>query len=149
MRFLFLRKKENNLLERHRWQFLTSDLRFKEYMGLQCQGNHEHVWKQTSEGKREYPSAMIRRLVNGFVHDLRLPQLHMFFLKLIVFYPHLPQFLLLHLLKKTRGIFSPAERERVRKLIHRLHVSGGHVSKTSLRLLLQRRGCFFLDSANG
>ena len=41
-------------------------------------GNHEHVWKQTSEGKREYPSAMIRMLVNGFVHDLRPPQLHMF-----------------------------------------------------------------------
>ena len=88
----------------------------------------------------EYPSAMIRRLVNGFVHDLRPPQLHVYFLKLIVFYPHLPQFLLLHLLKKPRRIFFPAERERVRKLIHRLHVSGGHVSKTSLRLLLQRRG---------
>ena len=25
-------KKKNNLLERHRWQFLTSDPRFKEYM---------------------------------------------------------------------------------------------------------------------
>ena len=31
--------------------------------------------------------------------------------------------------------------ERVRKLIGRLHVAGGHVSKTSLRLLLRRRGC--------
>ena len=28
--------------------------------------------------EREYPSAMIRRLVNGFVHDLRLPQFDMF-----------------------------------------------------------------------
>ena len=53
------------------WQFLTSDPRFKEYLSLQCQGNHEHVWKQTSEGQREHPSAMIRTLVNGFVHDLR------------------------------------------------------------------------------
>ena len=42
---------------------------------------------------------------------------------------------------QTEKDISPAERERVRKLIHRLHVSGGHVSKTSLRLLLQRRGC--------
>ena len=25
-----------------------------------------------------YPVVMIRRVVNGFVHDLRLPQLHMF-----------------------------------------------------------------------
>ena len=74
----FFAKKENNLLERHRWQFLTSDPRFIEYMNLQCQGKHEHVWKQTSEGKREYPSAMIRKLVNVFVHDLRPPQLHMF-----------------------------------------------------------------------
>ena len=61
----FFAQKENNMLERHRWQFLTSDPRFKVYMGLQCQENHEHVWKQTSEGKREYPSAMVRRLVTG------------------------------------------------------------------------------------
>ena len=53
----FFAKKENNLMERHRWQFLTSDPRFKKYMSPQCQGNHEHVWKQTSEGKRENPSA--------------------------------------------------------------------------------------------
>ena len=32
--------------------FLTSDPRFKEDMSLQCQGNHEHVWKHTSEGKK-------------------------------------------------------------------------------------------------
>ena len=74
----FFAKRENNLLEHHRWQFLTSDPRFKEFLFLQCQGNHEHVWKQTSEGKREYSVAMIRRLVNGFVHDLRPPRLHMF-----------------------------------------------------------------------
>ena len=72
------------------------------------------MWKQTSESKREYPSAMIRRLVNDFVHDLRPPQLHMFL--------------------STEKDIPPAERER-------LQVSGGHVSKTSLRLLLQRRGC--------
>ena len=42
--------------------------------------------------------------------------------------------------QETEKDISPSERERVRKLIHRLHVSGGHVSKTSLRLL-QRRGC--------
>ena len=29
-------------------------------------------------GNREYPVAMIRRVVNGFVHDLRPPQLHIF-----------------------------------------------------------------------
>ena len=49
----FFAKRENNLLERHRWQLLTSDPRFKEYMSLQCQGNHEHVWKETSEGKKK------------------------------------------------------------------------------------------------
>ena len=42
---------------------------------------------------------------------------------------------------KNEENVSPAERERVRKLIHRLHVSGGDVLKTSLRLLLPRRGC--------
>ena len=46
-------------------------------------------------------------------------------------------------LQETEKDISPSERERVRKLIHRLHVSGGHVSKTSLRLSLQRRGCLF------
>ena len=71
-------KIENNLLEHHLLQFLTSDPRFKEYMSLQCQGIHEHVWKQIPEGNREYPVAMIRRVVNGFVHDLRPPQLHNF-----------------------------------------------------------------------
>ena len=34
--------------------------------------------------------------------------------------------------QETEKDISPAERE-----LHRLHVSGGHVSKTSLRLLLQ------------
>ena len=38
--------------------------------------------------------------------------------------------------QETEKDISPVERERVRKLIHRLHVSGGHVSKTSLRLFL-------------
>ena len=64
-----------------------------------------------------------------------------FCLKLIVFYPHLLQFFVASSAQETEKDISPAERERVRKLIHRLHVSGGHVSKTSLRLLLQRRGC--------
>ena len=136
----FFAKRENNLLERHRWQFLTSDPRFKEYMSLQCQGNHEHVWKQTSEGKREYPSSMIRRLVNGFVHDLRPPQLHMFLSEADRMLSSLPVVFVASPAKETEKDISSAECERVRKLIHRLHVSGGHVSKTSLRLLLQRRG---------
>ena len=70
---------------------------------------------------------MIRRFVNGFVHDLRPPQLHMF-------------------LSEADRMLSFCSRNREGYLpigawIHRLHVSGGHVSKTSLRLLLQRRGC--------
>ena len=65
-----------------------------------------------------------------------------FCLKLTVFILISPQFLLLpSSAQETEKDISPAERERVRKLIHRHHVSGGHVSKTSLRLLLQRRGC--------
>ena len=43
--------------------------------------------------------------------------------------------------QETEDHVSPAGRERVQKLAHRLHVAGGNVSKTSLRLLLQRRGC--------
>ena len=62
-------------------------------------------------------------------------------LKLTVCYAHLPQFLFASPAQETEKDISSAERERVRKLIHRLHDSGGHVSKTSLRLLLQRRGC--------
>ena len=63
------------------------------------------------------------------------------FLKLIVYYPHLLQFFVASPAQETEDNVSPAERERVRKLIHRLHVARGHVSKTSLRLLLQRGGC--------
>ena len=142
MRLLFLRKKrKHNLFERHRWQFLTSGSRFKEYMSLQCQGNHEHVWKQTSEGKREYPSAMIRRLVNGFVHDLRPYQLHMFLSEADRMLSSSPAVFVASPAQETEKDISPSERDRVRKLIHRLHVSGGHVSKRGFRLLLQRRGC--------
>ena len=43
----------------------TSDPRFKEYMGLQCQGNHERVEAHIRR-KEKYTSAMIRKLVNGF-----------------------------------------------------------------------------------
>ena len=143
VRLLFLckKEKENNLLERHRWQFITSDPRFKEYMSLQCQGNHEHLWKQTSGRKIEYPSAMIRRLVNGFVHDLRPPQLHMFLSEADRILSSSPAVFVASSAQETEKDISPAERERVRKLIHRLHISGGHVSKTSLRLLLQRHSC--------
>ena len=130
---LLRKKRKENLLERHRWQFLTSDPRFKEYMGLQCQGNHEHVWKQKSEGKREYPSAIIRRLLNGFVHDLRPPQLHMFLSEADRILSSSPAVFVASSAQETEKDVSPAERERVRKLIHGLHVSGGHVSKTSLR----------------
>ena len=99
------------------------------------------MWKQTSEGKREYPSAMIRRLVNGFVHDFRPPQLHMFLSDADSILSSSPAVFVASSAQGTEKDISPAKRERVRKLIHRLHVSGGHVSKTSLRLLLQRRGC--------
>ena len=134
-------EREDNLLEHHRWQFLTSDPRAKEYMSFHCQGNHEHVWKKTSERKREYPVAMIRRVVNGFVHDLRPPQLHMFLSEADHLLSVSPAVFVASPAQETEDHVSPAERERVQKLIHRLHVAGGHVSKTSLRLLLQRRGC--------
>ena len=84
---------------------------------------------------------MIRRLVNGHVHDLRPPQLHMFLSKADRILSSSPAVFVASSAQETEKDISPAERERVRKLIHRLHVSGGHVSKTSLRLLLQRRGC--------
>ena len=84
---------------------------------------------------------MIRRLVNGFVHDLRPPQLHMFLSEADRILYSSPAVFVASSAQETEKDISPAERERVRKLIHRLHVSGGHVSKTSLRLLLQRRGC--------
>ena len=86
---------------------------------------------------------MIRRLVNGFVHDLRPPQLHMcsseadhlLSVSLAVFVASPLQ------LKKPKIMFRQHERERAQKLVHRLHVAGGLVSKTSLKLLLWRRGC--------
>ena len=94
-----------------------------------------------TEGKREYPSATIRRLVEGFVHDLRPPQLHMFLSEADCMLFTSPAVFVAHPAQEPEKDISPALRYCVRKLIHRLHVSGGHVSKTSLRLLLQRRGC--------
>ena len=84
---------------------------------------------------------MIRRWVNGFVHDLRPPQLHIFLSEADRLLSTSPAVSVASPAQETEDNVSPGERERVRKLIHRLHVAGGHVSKTSLRLLLQRRGC--------
>ena len=131
----FFAKRDNNLLQHHRWQFLTSDPRFKEYMGPQCQGHHEHVWKETSEGKTEYSSAMIRRSVNGVVHDLRPPLLHMFLSEADGLLSASPAVFVASPAQETEDNVSPAERERVRKLTRRLRVAGGHVSKANLRLL--------------
>ena len=79
--------------------------------------------------------------MNGFVHDLRPPQLRMFLSEADRILSSSPAVFVASSAQETEKDISPAECERVRKLIHRLHVSGGHVSKTSLRLLLQRRGC--------
>ena len=114
----FFANRENKLLEHHRWQFLTSAPRLREYMSLQCRGNHEHVWKQSSEGKRECPVAMIRRLVNGFVHDLRPPQLHMFLSEADRVLSTSPAVVVASPAQETEKDISSAERERVRKLIH-------------------------------
>ena len=84
---------------------------------------------------------MIRRLVNGFVHDLRPPQLHIFLSEADRLLSASPAVFVASPAQETEDNVSPAERERVRKLIYRLHVAGGHVSRTSLRLLLHRRGC--------
>ena len=101
--------RENSLLDSQRWQFLTSDSRIKAYMSLQCQRNEAHVCKRSDERKRLYPKARTRRLVNGFVHDLRAPQLHMFCQKLTVCCPHLPLCLLPLLPKKPkRGFHQPS-----------------------------------------
>ena len=99
------------------------------------------MWKQVHEGKREYPNAVIRRLVNGFVHDLRPPQLHMFLSEADNLLSVSPAVFVASPAQGTEDHVSPAERERVHKFIHPLHVAGGHVSKTSLRFLFQRRGC--------
>ena len=63
---------------------------------------------------------MIQRLVNGVVHDLRPLRLLSASPSMFVAAPS----------QETDESISPAERERVQKLI-RLRVVGGHVSKTS------------------
>ena len=84
---------------------------------------------------------MIRRLVNGFVHDLRPPHLHMFYSEADRMLSTSPTVFVARPAQETEDNVSPAQRERARTLIHRLPVAEGHVSKTSLRLLLQRRSC--------
>ena len=94
------------------------------------------MWKRTHEG-----IAVIRTLVNGFVHDLRPPQLHIFLSEADRLLSASPAVYVASPAQESEDNVSPAERERVRKFIHRLHVAGGHGSNTSLRLLLQRHGC--------
>ena len=74
--------------------------------------------------------------MNGFVHDLRPLQLHMFLSEADRILSSSSAVFVASSAQQTEKDNSPAKRERVRMLIHRLHVSGGHVSKTSLRLLL-------------
>ena len=85
---------------------------------------------------------MSRRLVNGFVHDLLPPQLHMFLSEADRLLSASSAVFVASLAHETEDHVSPAERERV-------HVAGGHLSKTSLRLSLQSRGCPCLDAAHG
>ena len=139
-RELFMTTCDSCFFAKREKQTAGTSSRFKECMSLQCQRNREHVWKQTSEGKREYPVAMIRRLVNGLFMISVLVCFMCSCLKLTVCCRHLPHFLLHPLHKKPRRTF-PQRNLSIRKLIHHLQVSCGHVSKTSLRLLLQRRGC--------
>ena len=42
---------------------------------------------------------------------------------------------------RTEDHVSPAERERVRKLIHRLHVAGGHVLEEEFQILASASRC--------
>ena len=65
------------------------------------------------EGKREYPIAMIRRVVNGFGHDLRPPQLHMFLCEADHLLSVSPAFFVTSPAQETEDHVSPAERERV------------------------------------
>ena len=73
-----------------------------------------------SWGKREYPVAMIRRLVNDFVHDLHPPQLHMFFSEADHLLSVSPSVFVASPVaspaQETEDHVSPAERERVQKV---------------------------------
>ena len=85
--------------------------------------------------EREYPVAMIRRSVNGVVHDLRPPLLHMFLSEADGLLSASPAVFVASPAQETEDNVSLAERERDRKLTRRLRVAGGHVSKASLTLL--------------
>ena len=67
--------------------------------------------------------------VNGFVHDLRPPQLHIFLSEAD------------RLSSASPAVFVASPAQRKRRSCFASHVAGGHVSKMSLWLLLQRRGC--------
>ena len=69
---------------------------------------------------RESIQFMIRRLVNGFVHDLRPPQLHIFLSEADRLLSASPAVFVASPAQETEDNVSPAERERVGELIHRL-----------------------------
>ena len=66
---------------------------------------------------------MIRRLVNGFVHDLHPPQLHMFLSEADHLLSVSPAVFVASPAQETEDHVSPAEREHAQKLSHRLHVA--------------------------
>ena len=90
--------------------------------------------RQEDEGTA---AAMIRRPVRHLVHDSRAQHLHMFVTEadnaLIAFLASSPALLASANAQEPDENLTLAERQRVRKLTHHLHVVGGRVSKTSLR----------------
>ena len=75
----FFAKKENNLLEIIVGNFSHLILVSKSTWVCSVKEITNTCGNKHQKEKERYPSAMIRRLVNCFVHDLRPPQLHMFF----------------------------------------------------------------------
>ena len=99
---------------------------------LSCQKIHEPPVSEkprstsgngSDERKRVYPVAMIRRLVNGFVHDLRLHNFTLFLSEADGLLSTSPFVFVAAPAQETEQSVSPDERERVWKSIHHLHVA--------------------------
>ena len=92
---------------------------------------------------------MIRRLVNGFVHDIRPPQLHMFLSETDRMLSSSPAVFGASSAQETEKDISPAERERVRKLIHRLPRFWWSCFKDEFETVASASWLSCLDAAHG
>ncbi|CAK0795828.1 unnamed protein product [Prorocentrum cordatum] len=120
---------------------------FTQWVALRCTKDHPH---STLEGhdavaaSAYYPDPMIRRLVKGFAKDLRGQDFAGDFWAMSALQDYEEQLYGIESGIDTHLKKMPEDNvtlDKVKSWLMDLHILGGHMSKTNMKAMLQRRGC--------